>query len=143
MLDDTPCPNCGRCAFCGRKLKADQAHCGCAAAESSEVRSKFITPFLIPEELVARETRRMEIRKQLDLKRAIASGLMFGAILVFANTLRDNFAGWTWAGLVIYYIVLFLGAMLLNSFVDWMFRRIEDSKLDAEELRSRRTGITA
>lgn len=108
-LDDTPCPNCGRCPYCGRRLKSDQAHCGCAAAESSEVRSRFIAPFVIPAELVARETRRIEIRKQLDMKRGIAGGLMVGAIMVFANTRRDNFAGWTWAGFGIYYVCLFLG----------------------------------
>ncbi len=78
----------------------------------------------------------MKIRKQLDMKRGIAGGLMVGAIMVFANTRRDNFAGWTWAGFGIYYVCLFLGAMLLMWFVDWLFRRIEDAKLDAEELHS-------
>lgn len=85
----------------------------------------------------------MKIRKQLDMKRGIAGGLMVGAIMIFANTRRDNFAGWTWPGFIIYYVCLFLGAMLLMWFVDWLFRRIENVKLDAEELRSHRTESTA
>lgn len=138
-LDDAPCPNCGRCPSCGRKLKTDQPRCGCAVAESPDIRSKFIRSFIIPEELVAREARRMEIRKQLEMKRAIVSGLTAGSLIVFANVRRDVFGPFTWTTFGVYLVCVVLAAALLTSFVNWMFRKIEDSKLQTDDVRSKKT----
>ena len=97
-LDDTACPDCGRCAFCGRKLESNTAHCGCQRAQDYEEMPWLRRDDVIPADQVATEVRRMEIRKQLELKETIVNACLGGVMLVavgigYPDIVHEKLAG--------------------------------------------------
>ena len=131
-LDDSPCLNCHRCVFCGRKLKKDERHCDCPPSRDIDLGAKFLLQFIIPDELVARETQRMQIRKQLEMKKAIASGSIGGILVVQGIVFGDIVGQFAWTTYGVYLVCLTITVLLLMSVVDWIFRSIEDRRLHAE-----------
>lgn len=129
VLDGTPCPNCRRCAFCGRKQKRDDAPCNCAYAEDPDSVAWFWTEFIVPEKEVARESRRMEIRRQLETRKGIVVGLLVGLLLLPGITFRHLFGDFTWIRFALYVICLSTVWILLLSLVKRVFQKIEDRRL--------------
>lgn len=132
-LDDTACPECGRCAFCGRKLESDAAHCGCQRAQDYEAMPWLMRDDAIPADQVATEVRRMEIRKQLELKETIVNALLGGVMLVAVGIGYPDIVHENW--LVIFGVSVLwvmIQRVLVGSFVNWIFSMVADRRLRLE-----------
>lgn len=128
QLDGTPCPNCHRCPFCWRKVKADQARCCCDDAQDPEEYHWYATDHIVPEDQVAREKRRMGIRKKLESKLGIASGVLGGLLCVSINVVRDTFGT---SAILTATCCVTVWFTLLWMF-KWYLRRVEERRLAKE-----------
>ncbi len=132
-LNGAGCPNCGRCAHCGRKLYAESSSCMCGYAAIPEKVAQLQRAFGIPPDQVSREKRRLEIRQQLQTKRGIVYGILAG-LIVLSGVIYRNLVGattlvdWIWIALVTVLSTV-LAAFLIDCLV---FRRIENRRVSAE-----------
>jgi hypothetical protein len=130
-MSATPCPNCHRCPFCGKKLK-NQDHCICGYEKDPEYLASFKAKWAIPAHNVPRERRRMEIRKQLEFKRGIAAGLCTVPWIFLILIVRDLIGAETVAafcGMAVALAIILIGSWWC---VDRVFRRIENRRLESE-----------
>lgn len=93
----------------------------------------YCKEFMIPANQVARETRRMEIRKQLEMKKAIVIGLIAGILVVLSRIVGDIFERFTWSYFGAIFMFVLVVFMPLLSFIQWIFRRIEDHRLQLQD----------
>ncbi|MCI0379990.1 MAG: hypothetical protein L0215_20605 [Gemmataceae bacterium] len=132
-MNSAGCPNCGRCAHCGLKLSSKSSGCTCGYAAIPEKVAQLQRAFGIPPDQVARAKRRLEIRKQLQTKRALVYGGLAVLFLVAGKVFRDlvgatSLVDWMWIALVTVAATV-LAAILVDSLV---FRRIEERQLSAK-----------
>ena len=131
-LDDTPCLNCHRCPFCGRKLKSEEMHCTCGLIDNPEDIDRLTRNFGISESQLPRERRRAEIRKQLEFRKAISavfvgsvvpvSGMICGALLGERMLLKVG----------VFAVACGFAVVATTYLVPRVFRRIEDLRLETE-----------
>ncbi len=132
-LDATRCPNCSRCVFCGRKLKTDGSICDCASSVDPDPSDWYLAKLIIPEDQVARETRRMEIRKQLENRKSLAAVFVLLPMFVSVEIVSHIFDKFTWSWFGAYFICVLVVIMPLLAFIPWVFRRIEDHRLQLQD----------
>jgi hypothetical protein len=131
-LSDAPCPHCGRCYFCGRKGKPGQTHCVCGYADDADYVARLQRECGISEGDLPRERRRLQIRKELQSKRAIIGAILGGVWVGSLQPLRS------WIGLeAITQWILFVAVGLTVFWglwwtLDWFFRRLEERRLAVE-----------
>lgn len=135
-LSCEPCPNCARCAFCGRRARLSvdaDLRCGCRLDEDAETFDEVAREHGIPEDRLPRERRRLEIRRRLDRLEACAAGTT-GVIAGFLFALCRSLAqpAWLSNGFVFTAasVTVSVGTMLL---VVRFFRGMADRRLDDEE----------
>ena len=130
-LNDAPCPNCRRCLFCGRKIKPDETRCGCPLSSDPNQIAQTQWALGIAEDQVPRERRRFEIREQLESRKNWASGVLGGIFSITAAggmfleklNVVEKIAIPVVGG-IIFVLIVFL--------LEWVFRRIEDHRLNSE-----------
>ena len=127
ILDGFGCPECHSCAFCGQKLEVDD-QCACKQIEDLDAVAGFTQKHRIPEELVPREKRRMEIRKEIEAKYRLWCVVAIMGIWACGNFVKDVYfqdvSLWYWvAGST---MVVFLVAVGLHQ----LLRGIETWRLD-------------
>jgi hypothetical protein len=133
VLGGPPCPNCRRCPFCGRKTKSVGSPCNCDYAEDPDRVAWFWTDFVIPEEQVARETRRMEIRRQLETRKAIVAALVMSLLMIPGMAHRELFGDFTWTQFGLYVICAASVWLLHLRLVKCVFQKIEDRRLQRQD----------
>jgi hypothetical protein len=131
-LGDTPCPECQRCALCGRKLKDDETHCHCGLIDDSGHVENLLRHNEIRADELGRERRRLEIRKQLTNRKVITGSLATGVVMLVYPAVRDRVAPCTtlsWILLILSFSELVMLGIMFN---DWLFRRFESYRLETE-----------
>jgi hypothetical protein len=130
-LSATPCPGCRRCPFCGQKWK-NEDRCNCGYDKDPERLASFEAKWIIPADNVPRERRRMEIRKQLEFKRAVAGGLCHVPLIFLGFIIADLIGARAlpaFCGMGVAVTIVLIGSLWC---VHRVFRRIENRRLESE-----------
>src|SRR5207244_1034163 len=135
-LDDTPCPNCGRCGLCGRKLTKDEVHCPMGHATDAESIARFPREWVIPEQEVPRERRRMEIRRELVWPKQIAIAILCSVSIIGGFVVRDVIGARTVANTIAVATATTLLLVTTVFGLQRLFRKLENRRLENDTFAS-------
>lgn len=91
--------------------------------------------FIVADDQIDREQQRMKIRKSLETKRGIVCGILAGTLFLPGLEYRRVFGEFTWSRFCIYSICTICLLMVLMSFVNWAFHKVEDRQLKLQSVR--------
>jgi hypothetical protein len=131
-LDDAPCPNCGRCPFCGQKRSAAVLHCSCGSIGSVERINELFDEYGIPESEVPRELCRVRIRKSLQVYQQIMSGVTAGLFIIFGNIYWKFIAAKTFYNFITFLIICGACLVVITNVSQYLLWRIENDRVDTE-----------
>lgn len=140
MLDAEPCPCCGRCAFCGKELGADELRCTCSGAHDPDSAAASLAKHVVPNDRVEHERRRIAMRNQLRTAKAIAMSLVVVGWMIMARLAKPDLPGQgTWIASSLYILGVVGVAVLSLVLVHLAFRAIENRRFLAQDNASGRT----
>ena len=125
-LDLSGCPNCGRCLRCGRKVPEEQLSCRCGLDESADLDWEEFFHQAIPESDVPREFACMAIRRRLENRKAIVSGLIGGSIIALATVAQIKRWGTVWECMAFTFAGNAIGIWVTNRLFFWIENRVLD-----------------
>lgn len=92
-IDGSPCPLCGRCAFCGQKISTG-FDCDCGKVSQAEFLKRFLKDHAIPADKIERKKRCLVLRqKNKDKKTDLSSAKFFRSANPRSDS-RTSFSNW-------------------------------------------------
>jgi hypothetical protein len=88
-IDETPCPNCGRCLSCGREIARSKKRCECRFADNPIRVTKLVELFGVSDEQAEIAAQRFEIRKSREQRRLVSTLIVVGAWVIVSKVLGD------------------------------------------------------